>query len=505
MRRSSAWVVVVVLTLFSSVIAAPVTASSAPAKLAPDPSVVRDVQAAIHEMKVEPPQQADTTTEPSISVNPENPLNVVAVYQAGRIDAGCAQTNGYAVTFDGGKTWDYGPFPKLTTANGGTYPKASDPVVAFGPDNVVYMNHLMCSGGTENDLAFSVSKNGGKTWGKPIMVPVERTLPLDDKNWITVDNSDAFGHHKGRLYLVWDNVAPVVAMYSDDGAQTWNGPFVIYPGQGIGTVPLVMPNGDLAVVYNTLASAQPAVHQDPYSTDPQNVRTLSKQIISVAHGAGLVPTGGPLVFAPPTTVDAWRGRDARQQRAAEDLPTAAVDPKSGRIYVAWGDNRFREDIVNDIVITHSDDGGLTWSGVRRVNPGKKNDHLEHFTPAIEVGKDGIVRVSYRTQQQNASANILEFSPFVDTYYQQSSDEGKTFSSPLRLNRGFRSDVRFATYSRNSAFYGDYSQIAVTGSWAYVVRCESFRLHANEPASFPPKVHHQRVFVAVVDADGDGKI
>jgi hypothetical protein len=347
-----------------------------------------------------------------------------------------------------------------------------------------------------------VSNDGGRTWGEPILVPTERTFPLDDKNWMTVDNGTGPGHHPGRVYLVWDNVAPVVAMYSDDRARTWNGPFVVYPGQGIGSLPLVMPNGDLAVVFQG-AQVLPALPSEG-SIDPMDVAQTEKYLIATAAGAGSVPTGSPLLFGPPTGVGAYRGVDVRYHRAGENIETAAVDPKSGRIYVAWEDNRFRQDVVNDIVITHSDDAGLTWTPVRRVNPGRTNDYVEHFTPAIAVGNDGVLRVMYRQQKQAVdAADIPDRTPYVDTYYQQSRD-GMSFTKPLKLNTRVRTDIRFAAYSRESAFLGDYNQIAVAGSWAYIVRCEAFRLNRRERAEWPPAVHHQRAWVAVVDGDGNGR-
>lgn len=464
------------------------------------PRVVRDAEAGRHTLEAEGQQQQDTATEASISVNPHNPRNAVTVFQAGRVDAGCAQTLGYATTFNGGKTWSYGAFPKLTVANGGTYPLASDPVVAFGPGNVVYANHLMCEE-TGNDLAISVSTNGGKTWGNPITVPTERTLPLDDKNWITVDTQSGPGHHPGRLYLVWDNVAPVVAMYSDDLAKTWNGPFVVYPGQGIGVVPLVMPNGDLTVVFNGFYPV-PAVLAG--TSDPGDLAGPSKFMVVTAPSAGSVPTGGPLVFTPPTTVATYRGTDVRVHRAGEDLPTAAADPKTGRLYAGWSDNRFRTDEVNDVVITHSDDGGITWSPVTRVNRGPSDDYVEHFTPAMAVGNDGIVRIAYRQQRQAVQASDIPLdTPFVDTVYQQSTD-GVSFTKPLKVNRRVRTDMRFACFSRESAFLGDYAGVAVHGSWAYVVHPEAYRLNKREPADWPPAVHHQRIWVGVVDSDGNGR-
>lgn len=468
-------------------------ASLAVAPAAARPRVVRDRQAGVHTLKVEPPQQKDTAVEPSIAVNPNNPRNAVALYQAGRVDAGCAQATGFATTFDGGKTWRDGHLPKVTVATGGTTPLSSDPVVAFGPKNYVYANVLLCEE-DQNDLAFAVSKDGGRTWSRFTRVPTERTFTMDDKNWFTVDMSKAEGHHFGRIYLVWDAIAPVVAMYSDDHAKTWHGPFVIYEGQGIGTIPLVLPNGDLGVVFSTLADPVP-----PIPPDTDSALGPSKFVISYAPGAGSVPTGGPLAFSAPVTVATDFGNDTRMQRAGEGLPTAGVDPKNGRIYVAWQDNRFRTDEVNDIVLTHSDDQ-VTWSEPKRISGGKRDNWREHFTPALAVGKDGIVRVAYRTQNQDEDVN--KFSPYVGTFYVQSTDRGRHFSKPLMVNRGRRTDVRFAAFSRQSAFLGDYSQVAVTGSWAYVVRCEAHRLRRNEPARWPPAVHHQRAWVAIVDADGN---
>jgi hypothetical protein len=333
-------------------------------------------------------------------------------------------------------------------------------------------------------------------------VPTERTLPEDDKNWIVVDNGRGEGHHPGRLYLVWDNVnAPVVAMYSDDQAKTWHGPFIVWPGQGIGTYPLVMPNGDLAVVFRGIYPVPPVFSEDDVT--PDDVFAVGKFLIARSPGAGGIPTGGPRVFTPATPIASDRHATSRYQRSGDGLPFATVDPKTGHIYVAWMDNRFREDVTNDIVMTHSDDG-VSWSAVRRVNPGRKDDFMEHFTPAIEAGRDGIVRIMYRRQKQTEDADdIPRRTPFVDTYYQETKD-GEKFSAPLKVNTRIRTDIRYAAFSRESAFLGDYNQIAVTGSWAYIVRTEAFRVSKRDKATWPPAVHHQRAWVAVVDSDGNGR-
>ncbi len=458
--------------------------------------VIRDVQAGIDCLApITPEQQADTTVEPSISVNPNDPQNAVALYQEGRVDAGCAEATGFATTTNAGRTWKFGELPNLTTATGGEIPLASDPVVAFGPNDIVYANTLLCLEDS-NDLAISVSRDGGLTWGDPIRLNVNDTLPMTDKNWMVVDNSDAPGHHLGRIYLVWDNIAPVVAAYSDDEGQTWQGPFVIYSGQGLGTIPLVMPDGDLGVVFGTLADPLPPIHGSPGDYEDEALDEIDKEVIVLIDGAGSVPTGAPLAASPPLTVAADAGQDVRRQRAGEGLPTAAVDPETGRIYVAWTDARFRTDEANDIVVTSSADGGLTWSKTTRVNPGPPDDFVDRFTPAMAVEPDGDVVISYRVQYE--APEVADFSPFVDTFLQRSSDGAETFSAPQRVN-SVRTDVRFAAFSRASAFLGDYSQVASAGRFTYIVRTEAFRLSLDEPATFPPTVHHQRTWVAIVSS------
>src|SRR3954469_24294428 len=78
--------------------------------------------------------QPDTQTEPSIAVNPGNPLNAVAVFQEDRVDAGGDAGNRYGTTTDGGKTWRHGYLPGLTRYTGGTFDRASDAVVTYGAD-----------------------------------------------------------------------------------------------------------------------------------------------------------------------------------------------------------------------------------------------------------------------------------------------------------------------------------------------------------------------------------
>jgi hypothetical protein len=450
--------------------------------------------------------QPDTTTEPSIAVNPANPKNAVAGYQMGRVDGGGDASNGYATTFDGGRTWHHGTVPGLTRRNGGEFDRASDAVVAFGPHDTVYYSSLVFDDGTgesgdalRSAIVNSTSHDGGKTWDRPTTVIDDSAGGLNDKNWEIVDNGTGPGHHPGRLYVVWDRVAPVLVSYSDDEGKTFSAPSVVYPGQGIGSIPLVLADGSLGVVFLTDVAPTPALHVNPGDELAEPIPGISKVVMAVAPAAGSLPTGAPLVFAPPASVGVYAGHEPRLQRASSGLPTAAVDPKSGRIYVGWDDSRFRSEPsspVNDPVLTWSDDDGVTWSALKSLRTGRGDDYVDRFNAMLGVAPDGALSFAYRQRQEAASP--ADMANAVDTYYVRSTDGGKTFSRPLRVNRSVRADPRFAAFSRGGAMWGDYNQLAVAADGTvYVVRCESYAVKRGEEADWPPSVHHQRTWVGVV--------
>src|SRR4051812_49721769 len=290
---------------------APATARAAD----PTPVVVHDVRAAQDNLgsltvpitPIDDYVQPDTQIEPSIAVNPANPRNAVAAYQEGRISNGGDATNGFATTFDGGDTWTYGELPGLTTypGQGGEFERASDAVVAFGPNNTVYANSLVfdlnAGGGLRSGMAVNVSKDGGRTWSKPVVFQDDQIGGTNDKNWIVVDNSDAPGHHKGRVYVVWDRVAPVVYDYCDhdcDQAANWLPDLqtvdpIAFPGQGIGAYPFILKGGGLGMVIETTTPGVPTGADEPEPGSNDDHVFLS------APAAGQEPYPAPLVWAPP--------------------------------------------------------------------------------------------------------------------------------------------------------------------------------------------------------------
>ena len=323
--------------------------------------------------------QPDTEIEPSIAVNPKNPKNVVAVFQDRRIADGGDATNGFATSLDGGKTWTTGTLPGLTTypGQGGVFERASDAVVAFGPDGTVYANSLVFDYNTNNGLrsglTMNVSKDGGRHWSPPVYLVDDMIGGLNDKNWIVVDQSDAPGHHKGRVYVVWDRVAPVLYDYCDhdcDKLANWlpdfqTIPAVAFAGQGIGAYPVIQKDGGLGIVMDALSGGVPV----PSGPDELEVSPGTDQLVYLAApAAGTTPWPAPLAFLPPVKIatnmsigtPAQRGerrpavggrrsrRRARSTRPGTTVgiaPTARTTPCSAARSTTGCTGRFRSESI----------------------------------------------------------------------------------------------------------------------------------------------------------------
>ena len=498
------------------------------------PRVLRDVRASHDDIPLKhvtypinaSHPQPDTQVEPSIAVNPANPNNAVAVFQEDRVDNGGDAGNGWATTLDGGRTWIHGYLPGLTHETGGDFDRASDAVVTYGADPaqrghyLVYANSLVFNDGSGPDgdtnrsgMAINISKDNGRTWSDAVILEQDGLGGLNDKNWIVADNGRGEGHTTGRVYVVWDRISPMVYTYCDahcDKLSNWanapegNGAYYVYsPEPGIGSIPLVLPNGDLGVVFEGDFGGTPSLPNNP--TDQPEFAIAGSQLqYAVAMGAGSTPFPAPLAFQPiPNGIAENRGSRIKEQRAGT-LPAAAVDPKTGRIYVAWEDGRFRTDGLNDLVFSSSADG-ITWTKVQRVNPGPGGNHIDHWNAMIDVGRDGAVHIGYRQRVVKVGdpthRSELGLSPYVDTYYQRSDDKGAHWSAPLKVNR-VRTDVGYAAFSRRGAFLGDYNQVAVArNGLVYLVRNEALPKYKGEPCncSFTSGNGHQHqyTYVAVI--------
>ncbi|SIT46401.1 BNR/Asp-box repeat-containing protein [Paraburkholderia piptadeniae] len=143
--------------------------------------------------------------EPWLAVNPANQSNLIGVWQQDRWSNGGAHGLVAGYSFDGGQTWKQTNLPFSACANGLGYERASDPWVSIGPDGTAYSVSISFNQSNNNNaVAAAVSTDGGITWGN-LSVLIANNEPtvqfFNDKESVTANPIKA-----GVAYAVWDRL-----------------------------------------------------------------------------------------------------------------------------------------------------------------------------------------------------------------------------------------------------------------------------------------------------------
>lgn len=373
----------------------------------------------------------NSEVEPFVAVNPANPNNIVGVFQQDRWSNGGAHGLVTSTSHDGGATWveSWAHFSTCsggTAANGGNYDRASDPWVTFAPNGDVYQISLSASADvTVSAVLVSKSVDGGDTWSEPTTLARNVSAfgfgpGFNDKESITADPTNA-----NNVYAVWDrsrfpsdqagvtaqmNAAStrgdIIFSRTTDGGQTWETPRDIL---GLnqneftsGNQIAVLPDGTLVDVFEDLngSGRQPSpnqFHQSIIRSTDKGV-TWSKVID--------ISTDGSIAVRDPDT--------GAGIRAGAGLPDIAVGP-NGTLDVVWSDGRFSGFAHDDVALSRSTDGGLTWSNPIKVNASPSG--VAAFTPSVDVSSDGTVAVTYYDFRNNTpSTSTLPTDAFVSQTY-----------------------------------------------------------------------------------------
>src|SRR5437016_4205261 len=414
----------------------------------------------------------NSEVEPFVAVNPANPSNIVGVFQQDRWSNGGAHGLITSTSHDGGATWteSWAHFSTCsggTAANGGDYGRASDPWVTFAPNGDVYQISLSASADlTVSAVLVSKSVDGGDAWSEP--TTLARNVSgfaegpgFNDKESITADPTAA-----GNVYAVWDRSrfpsdnasltgqadaasirGDIIFSRTTNAGQTWEPARDILAGNQneftIGNQIAVLPNGTLVDIFEDLngsgAQHSPNQFHESVIVSTDKGLTWSKPID--------ISTDGSIAVRDPDT--------GAFVRSGAGLPDIAVAP-NGTLYAVWSDGRFSGFTHDDVALSRSTDGGLTWSAPIKANASPAG--VAAFTPSVDVSSDGTVAVTYYDFRNNTPSTSTLPTDAVAVF---SHDGGATFGNEIRLTKK-SFDLDLAPRA-GGLFLGDYVGLSHAGA------------------------------------------
>jgi hypothetical protein len=432
--------------------------------------------------------------EEQIAVNPTDPTNVIVGQNDSRIGYNHC---GFDYSLDGGTHFGDGipPFFQHTNpGTGHTYDAASDPAVTFTGTGRAWYSCVVFDINTNASAVFT-SRSTPALKGSAYSNIPDAPSPLVvaetndghtfyDKEFIAGDtrpgHEDAYetftvfladqkcsrGDNPGAYcsseiwYSKWDPAA-------NGGAGGWL-PIANVSGSSAGlcvlgdlfdkkadpnacnfdqgSMPVVLPNGDVYVVWNNGNTALGAPNQ------------ILGRLIHPDGTMGPVTRVGTDDWRHQANCDFGRGPeecvDSINVRT-NDYPAVAVDPTNGNHLVAvWQDSRNSPNADGDygVAVSESTNGGATWTETKYL---KGSAGEAYFEPSVAVTQSGKVAVSFY------KANAYGNSDGKGTYgYYLVSRSGSTWSSTNLVSDSGTNPSPQLNPSQ-AGFLGDYSSIAAS--------------------------------------------
>jgi REP element-mobilizing transposase RayT len=396
-------------------------------------------------------------SETSIAINPSNPSQIVA----GSNEIFRLPMRGY-FSSDDGKTWggvDL-PLPAPLTSNGIDF--GSDPSVAWDTRGNVYYGYIVVffsnqsfSSVTGTEMAVARSSDAGRAWTATYFNFQSGGAKFNDKPIITVDTNPA-SLFRDTIYAAWDNATggngkpsssnAILVSRSSDGGVNFSQPVFASdtlggPQEVIGADPFVGPDGRLHVAWNDI------LHN-----------TIAE---STSSDGGM--TFGPTRVVAPKQAAFDVGIPAMSSRRALVYPACGADASggasNGTLYCSWMDTTSSNG--TDIFVSHSTDGGSSWSAPLRVNNdpiGVPNDQFNQWLAVDPI--DGSVNLSWN-DTRNDPTHVS-----TDIYYSRSTTGGLSFSPNAKVTSATTNESCCGADLGNQ--YGDYEGIAALGGSIHTV-------------------------------------
>ncbi|MFZ3376904.1 MAG: sialidase family protein, partial [Chthoniobacterales bacterium] len=318
------------------------------------------------------PPNMRAQAEPHIARSVANADSLVATFQEGRFTTSGAVDCGYSISHDGGLTWTRALIPNLTTASGGPYPRATDPVAGINLNGNICLCTLVATDPNFDNGAVVVSRStdGGATFGLPTIAyqpPNNSVFP--DKDWMAINTFPGTAS-AGRIvvtFTLFSNVnsegAPIYRAYSTNGGATWSSIANVNAADANlqGSQPVFLPNGNLVIVYwNFGSSGSPGERLE-----------------------AVISSDGGVTFGPPKRIAFATEYNEPNIRTGSFLPSAVSDRTHGNLFVAY------QALLSGnpkILFTKSNNGGTSWSAPIAISDNPAGSGV--FNAAINVSPDG---------------------------------------------------------------------------------------------------------------------
>jgi hypothetical protein len=396
------------------------------------------------------PTISPTSTVPEaeeyIAVSPQNSNVMLSAISDFALNGGFNTTK-YAFSTDNGNSWaeSYIPldptFGLPATGDGFLWFANSDPVVAIDKKGTAFLSDLYLDAiDNGNGLYVSVA-NANTGFNFTISStyriktnPSSTTTQLEDKPWITVDNSSAAT--SGNVYASWSHFYSSTKDYiafsrSTNHGKNWSSLKRISPlaqdGAVQGSSVTVGPHGEIYIVYEVFYAGN------------QCRQFLAKSM-----------NGGVSFTAPAAVTPLFNDLTFSSTYRKNSFASIAVSPLNGNLYMIYAD---QPSANSQVEYSMSTNGGKTFSGASPIND---NSAGQRFFPALAVDGSGNLHASWFDTRNSPSNTAL-----YDVYATFSKDGGATFATNARVTAA-------SADAGTTSFIGDYAGIAAGGGFAHPV-------------------------------------
>lgn len=395
-------------------------------------------------------------TEPSIAINPSNPSQIIAAFQ---------DNAHIAYSRDEGRQWQIAtgvapPDYRVSGDVSAAYDNKGRAFICYIAFDQLGTHNYWAHGATRNGIYVRRSQDGGATWDPHDVAvaqqPTRPGIPFEDKPYIVAD--DSRGPYAGTLYVGWTRWtltnSEIMFSRSTDEGETWSAPVEIDSHPGLprddnganeGFAGAVGPDSTLYAVWS-------ADNYIVFTSSRDGGRTFT-------HPRDIIHTA-PIMF------------HIEGVSRANGFPEIGIDPRSGRLTVAWSDYRNGE---VDVFSSTSSDRGRTWSPATKVNSDPAHDGEDHFFQwlAIDPGTGDAYVVFYdrRDDPENEKQTIV---------LARSTNGGRSFVNYAWTKKPFDAD---------DIFVGDYTGLAALNGRIYgvwTVKSKASRVSSGDSSR---KQHH----------------